>query len=55
MGALRIARQLGIGGMRCAVEFDDESLLAAAKIRETGADRLLPHEFRAGQLTVAEF
>ena len=52
--ALRIGRQLGIGAVRCAVGFDDQTALAAEKIGKVGANRCLAHELEPGEVPVSQ-
>jgi hypothetical protein len=48
--ALTVRRAIGV---LPAVDFNDDTLLAANKIREKRANRLLAHEFEAAELPIA--
>jgi hypothetical protein len=49
-----ITRDLGIRGMRSAIDLNDELSLATNEVGNILADRYLPDEFEPTQLTIAQ-
>lgn len=52
--AIGVPLQLGFGRMGCAVDFDDQLRVDAAQIDHKAADRPLPTELPARELSVAQ-